>query len=117
MTIGSRSNSAAQRDFARALAGVALLATFALTTSACFLFGKKSPACTDFQGGKLSATWSGCPDGVKREVKCEMFVGSLKCDCYEDGVNKWFFQAKDPPLEDRADATRVANANCHWGLE
>ena len=77
----------------------------------------KRAACASFEGGKMSAQWTGCPDKVRREVKCAPFIDELKCDCYEDGASKWFFNAKDPPLATRADATRVANANCHWSLE
>lgn len=65
----------------------------------------------------MSAAWTECPDKVRREVRCAPFIDELKCDCYEDGVSKWFFNAKDPPLASRDDATRVANANCHWSLE
>jgi hypothetical protein len=77
----------------------------------------KAAACTTFEGGTLSAAWSECPDKTRREVKCATFIDDLKCDCLEDGVRKTFFMAKDPPLSLRADATRVANANCHWSLE
>jgi hypothetical protein len=55
--------------------------------------------CGTFEGGKTSAVWSECPDKVRREVRCAPFIDDLKCDCYEDGVRKWFFSAKDPPLE------------------
>jgi hypothetical protein len=58
-----------------------------------------------------------CPDKSKREVKCAMFVDKLKCDCLVDGAEKTFFFGDHPLLSNRADATRVANANCHWGLE
>jgi hypothetical protein len=78
---------------------------------------KKAAACTSFEGGKLSASWTGCPDKVRREITCATFIDDLKCDCMEDGVNKTFFHAKDPPLAVRAAATRVANANCRWSLE
>lgn len=77
----------------------------------------KVAVCTSFEGGKLSAVWSDCPDKVRREIKCAMFIDDLKCDCLEDGAQKWFFSAKDPPLLTRVDATRVANNNCHWSLE
>lgn len=74
-------------------------------------------ACKTFEGGKLSASWTDCPDKIRREVSCHVFVSDLTCDCLEDGVKKWFFSATNPPLETREDATRIANTNCHWGLE
>ncbi len=77
----------------------------------------KASVCGTFEGGKVSAVWSECPDKVRREVRCAPFIDDLKCDCYEDGVSKWFFSAKDPPLSNREDATRVANKNCRWSLE
>jgi hypothetical protein len=99
-----------------------LAVTFAalLMTAGCHRPGTddgKAKACRTFAGGKLNATWTQCPDMVRREVSCAPFVDSLKCDCLEDGAQKWFFNAKDPPLATREDATRVANANCHWSLE
>lgn len=95
-----------------------LLVLLAVAPLSCKLLSdRKAAACTSFEGGNLNASWTGCPDKVKREIKCATFVNDLKCDCYEDGVEKWFFNAKDPPLSNRADATRVANANCHWSLE
>ena len=77
----------------------------------------KAKVCGTFEGGKMTATWTECPDKVRRQVKCSTFIDQLRCDCYEDGVMKHFFMAKDPPMETREDATRVANANCRWALE
>lgn len=78
---------------------------------------RKAPGCGTFEGGTLSARWTDCPDQKKREVACATFIDDLKCECYEDGVSKHWFFAKDPPLATRADATRVANASCRWSLE
>jgi hypothetical protein len=97
---------------------VALVVVLIVAPLSCKLFSdRKAAACTSFEGGNLTATWTGCPDKVRREIKCATFIDDLKCDCYEDGAQKTFFHAKDPPLSNRTDATRVANANCRWSLE
>ena len=76
--------------------------------------------CTTFKGEnatidgdqRVRAGWAGCPDNIERVVRCATFVGTLKCDCLEDGVKKWFFSAESPRLDDRAAAERIALANC-----
>lgn len=78
---------------------------------------EKAPACATFIGGKMTATWTRCPDKIKREIRCATFVNDLKCDCYEDGVSKDWFKGSDPALATRESATRIANANCGWSLE
>lgn len=77
----------------------------------------RAAQCGTFTGGNLNASWSQCPDKVQRQVSCYPFVQDLHCDCIEDGAKTWFFTATNPPLASREDATRVANANCHWSLE
>ena len=77
----------------------------------------RAKPCGTFTGGNLNASWTECPDKVQRQVACYPFVQDLHCDCLEDGAKKWFFTATTPPLSTREDATRVANANCHWSLE
>jgi hypothetical protein len=72
-------------------------------------------ACKSFHGEQLAARWDDCTDHVRREVVCETFIDDLKCECREDGVEKWSFHAKDPPLSAREGATRVARANCKMG--
>ena len=91
-----------------------VVALFVLTS--CKRDGK-GMTCTSFSGGPMSAVWTGCPDKVRREVTCAPFIDDLKCDCFEDGARHKWFHAKDPPLSEREDATRVANANCRWALE
>jgi hypothetical protein len=73
-------------------------------------------ACKRFQGGDSSATWDGCTDGVKRELRCEPFMDSLQCNCLENGAETWFFDATSPPLRDRAAATQLAQASCKMGF-
>jgi hypothetical protein len=75
-----------------------------------------SQACTKFESNGRDARWDGCTDHVKRELSCNPFGDDeLSCDCLEDGVEKWSFTAKDPPLTTREDASRVARNNCHMG--
>jgi hypothetical protein len=73
-------------------------------------------SCDDFTAGNNHAQWDGCADHVRREVVCAPFIDDLKCDCLEDGAKTWFFHARNPPLANRADATRVARANCEMGF-
>src|SRR5262245_55990615 len=62
---------------------VLLVASSSCKTAA--VRNKKAEACGTFEGGKLSAKWTECPDKIGREVTCAPFIDQLKCDCYEDG--------------------------------
>jgi hypothetical protein len=109
---------------ARSVAVVAVL----LVVASCKLVGKKQVTCREFTSREAGPTWSSCDDKVKREVQCsdpfavrhQMVLPrpktDLDCSCYEDGVKKMGFIAKEPPPAAREDATRIANANCHWAI-
>jgi len=72
--------------------------------------------CKTFKGGDRSARWDDCGDGVRREVVCKPSFDHLRCDCFEDGAEKWFFTATNPPLGARESASRVATENCRMGF-
>jgi hypothetical protein len=73
--------------------------------------------CRDFSSGDRGARWDGCADHVRRELTCKPFMDDeLSCTCLEDGVHRWAFSARNPPLASRDDASRVARANCHMGF-
>jgi hypothetical protein len=73
--------------------------------------------CAKFEGQPRDAKWNGCSDKVRREVVCEPFVDELRCACVADGVETWHFTARDPQLQDKDEATRVARANCAMGFD
>ena len=74
--------------------------------------------CATFAGQALVAKWDDCTDHVRRELACAKDpVGELECLCVEDGVEKWRFTARDPHLDDQAEATRVARSNCHMSFK
>lgn len=87
--------------------GAALLA-------GCATYAAESESVNGDQ--KIHATWSGCRDRVRRELWCKTFIDDLKCDCNEDGDTKWFFDATIESLADRAEAERLAIANCRMGF-
>jgi hypothetical protein len=71
---------------------------------------------TESANGGQTARWDGCSDRVRREVTCKPFMDSFQCQCLEDGVERWSFDATRPPLDDRDAAARVAKANCKMGF-
>lgn len=73
--------------------------------------------CAKFSGAVNDAKWDDCTDHVRRELVCKSRLGDLECACIEDGVEKWRFDARDPRLDDQAEATRVARSNCHMSFE
>jgi hypothetical protein len=73
--------------------------------------------CAKFEGQPHDAKWTDCTDKARREVVCEPFVDELTCACVVDGVEKWHFSARDPQLQDKDEATRVARANCQMGFD
>jgi len=74
--------------------------------------------CAKFAGQALAATWDDCTDHVRRELACSKDArDEIECLCVEDGVEKWRFTARDPHLDDQAEATRVARSNCHMSFQ
>jgi hypothetical protein len=91
--------------------------TGAGTSTAPARGGDVLATCRDFSSGDLGARWDGCADHVRRELTCKPFMdGEVSCKCFEDGVHRWGFSARNPPLASRDDASRVARANCHMGF-
>lgn len=79
---------------------------------------KAATTCAKFAGEPLDAKWDDCTDHVRRELVCAKGAfESLECQCVEDGVEKWRFDARDPHLDNQDEATRIARSNCHMSFE
>jgi hypothetical protein len=66
----------------------------------------------DYTGGVGRMVWSGCADGVSREITCD----EVTCHCRENGASARTFKRARWPWANRTEATDMANEACGWRL-
>jgi serine/threonine protein kinase len=78
-------------------------------------------SCMNFQmqsqNDDQSVVWSGCPDDIVRKIECKRFQRDYTCNCLENGVQRRFFSAPEPPdFSSNETAARTGRTRCKMGF-
>ena len=69
------------------------------------------------QNDDQSVVWSGCPDDIVRKIECKRFQRDYTCNCLENGVQRRFFSAPEPPdFSSNETAARIGRTQCKMGF-
>jgi hypothetical protein len=99
------------RIIARMRRALAHLASLGLVASVG-LTGCDDGVRCDYTGTSTHLTFTGCRDGVVREVDCD----TLTCHCRQNGESVRTFKFASWPWADRMAATRMVNDACGWNI-
>lgn len=87
-------------------------ASLAALAFALALTGCDGGVRCDYTATAAGMVWSGCADGVVREITCD----PVTCHCRQNGASVRPFAFRSWPWSDRVAATRMANDACGWNL-